>query len=635
MSTVAKLWLMLLFVVSVSAATILVLPDNTHARFNIRQYSDTISDSAPDSYANHTFRFYLDSSVSPGGRLEITPPTGFEIIATSTFAARNVELFVDGTPRTTSTTASPGVDMVEITGGSPGFIRYTLAPDSGITAGSLIEIRVGDHTSGSLHYSMSFSTTTGTTTVAEDVKPIKNSATLGRHDVALEVWDGGLIARTDFIIFLNQRVSMPNIDTTEEIPPFRFNPAPTSTVGGTTLSVELSLETDEFAVCKFAKTPGVAFGSMLNTFSNTGLIFHSTVVAVTPNSLQQFYVRCIDDEGNFNINDFIIQFSVNAAPTGTSNTTGTTSGNGTGTGNSGTGNGSGGGGTTGGSNGVAPTTGGSTGSGGSGGGGGGGRGGAAGSTAGGGFEPTDAPYRSGDARVIISGFAFPNSAVTFLVDGDIAETTRSNGSGVYSVTLDAIAKGVYTFGVYGEGPDKVKSSTFSTSFTVIGGRTSELTNINVSPSIKVSPDPVQPGQTLAVSGYGLPNSTVTIQYGKQKSKQNSELTAATDGSGKWSTTLNTTDFSRGTYQIRAKSVRTSDGTATNFSDYTYFGVGETAEVKSTADLSRDGRVNLTDFSILLYWWNTNGGDSNPPADINRDTKVSLTDFSILLFNWTG
>lgn len=635
MSTVAKLWLMLLFVVSVSAATILVLPDNTHARFNIGQYSDTISDSAPDSYANHTFRFYLDSTVSPGGRLEITPPTGFEIIATSTFAAKNVELYVDGTPRTASTTASPGVDMVEITGGSPGFIRYTLAPDSGITAGSLIEIRVGDHTSGSLHYSMSFSTTTGTTTVAEDVKPIKNSATLGRHDVALEVWDGGLVARTDFIIFLNQRVSMPNIDTTEEIPPFRFNPAPTSTVGGTTLSVELSLETDEFAICKFAQTPGVAFGSMLNTFSNTGLIFHSTVVAVTPNSLQQFYVRCIDDEGNFNINDFIIQFSVNAAPTGTSNTTGTTSGNGTGTGNSGTGNGSGGGGTTGGSNGVAPTTGGSTGSGGSGGGGGGGRGGAVGSTAGGGFEPTDAPYRSGDARVIISGFAFPNSAVTFLVDGDIAETTRSNASGVYSVTLDAIAKGVYTFGVYGEGPDKVKSSTFSTSFTVIGGRTSELTNINVSPSIKVSPDPVQPGQTLAVSGYGLPNSTVTIQYGKQKSKQNSELTTTTDGSGKWSTTLNTTGFSRGTYQIRAKSVRTSDGTATNFSDYTYFGVGETAEVKSTADLSRDGRVNLTDFSILLYWWNTNGGDSNPPADINRDTKVSLTDFSILLFNWTG
>jgi hypothetical protein len=117
MSTVAKLWLMLLFVVFVLATTFLVLPDSTHALFNIRQYSDTISDSAPTADANHTFRFYLDTNVSPGGRLEITPPAGFEILATTTFAARNVELFVDGSPRTASTSASPGIDMVEITPG--------------------------------------------------------------------------------------------------------------------------------------------------------------------------------------------------------------------------------------------------------------------------------------------------------------------------------------------------------------------------------------------------------------------------------------------------------------------------------------------------------------------------------------
>lgn len=54
-----------------------------------------------------------------------------------------------------------------------------------------------------------------------------------------------------------------------------------------------------------------------------------------------------------------------------------------------------------------------------------------------------------------------------------------------------------------------------------------------------------------------------------------------------------------------------------------------------ADLNRDGRVNLVDFSILLFWWASDGGDSDPPADINLDGTVSLTDFSIMLFNWTG
>jgi hypothetical protein len=202
------------------------------------------------------------------------------------------------------------------------------------------------------------------------------------------------------------------------------------------------------------------------------------------------------------------------------------------------------------------------------------------------------------------------------------------------VTLDEIAKGAYTFGVYGEDASKVKSSTFSTSFTVTGGRTSELTNVNVVPSIKVSPDPVNPGETLTVSGYALSNSIVSLQNGKQKSSIFSEATANADSSGKWTTTLSTTNFSKGTYQIRAKSEQTG-GHKTGFSAYTYYGVGEKASGNLNADLSRDGKVNLTDFSILLFWWNSDGGNSNPPADINGDGKVNLTDFSILLFNWTG
>ena len=51
----------------------------------------------------------------------------------------------------------------------------------------------------------------------------------------------------------------------------------------------------------------------------------------------------------------------------------------------------------------------------------------------------------------------------------------------------------------------------------------------------------------------------------------------------------------------------------------------------SADLNKDGRVNLADFSILLFHWNTDHGI----ADLNQDGRVSLTDFSIMLFQWTG
>ena len=72
-------------------------------------------------------------------------------------------------------TASPGTDQIEFTPGSPGFIRYTLAPDFSIAAGSYLQIRIGNHASTALLPETSFSTTTGTTTIPGDPEAILNS----------------------------------------------------------------------------------------------------------------------------------------------------------------------------------------------------------------------------------------------------------------------------------------------------------------------------------------------------------------------------------------------------------------------------------------------------------------------------
>jgi len=610
------------------------LPGTAEA-VNIIEYKDTISDSGPEQPANHTIEFVVNTDLSPGSVIEITPPPGFTVLSTSTFGIRNVELRVDGAVRTSGATAAPGTDGVQITAGTPGFFRYELAPDLGITSGSRLQFKIGNHTDTALQPVTSFSTSTGTTTTPGDAEPIVNSADLGRHDLKVEIYDGSLVANANPVIFLNEKVRMPNIDTTEEIPPFRFNGSPTSTVGGTTLNVEISLETDEFSVCRYALSGDTAFNAMGNAFANTGIIYHSTVVSVTPDTEAIYYVRCIDDEGNFNIDDYLIQFIVNEVPTGSSTGEGATEGDGTGSGSEGTGEGGGGGGETGASDGVAPTTGGSSGSsGGSGGGGGGGSGGSSGSSGGGGFESTDGPFQSGDARIIVSGYAYPDVEVTILADGQIVDTVDANQDGRYSITIDEIARGAYTFGVYATGPNNVKSSTFSTSFTVTGARTSSLSNINVVPSVLVSPDPVDPGQPLSVSGYALPNATITIENGRSGSIGGTPIEVQSDADGQWSTTLDTSGFVQDTYQVRARAEQT-DGRSTVFSNYTFYGVGQEAEQPINADLNRDGSVNLIDFSILLFWWNSDGGDSSPPADINQDGTVSLTDFSILLFNWTG
>lgn len=638
MTLVTKAWTYFVIAVSIFAAGYFMFAVSPTQAKNIHEYSDTISDSTPSHASNHTLAFKLNTNVAPGAYIDVNMPAGFSVPATGpNFSVdRNVKLSVNGTVRDSGATQSATVDKVEVFPGTPGVIRYTLNTTTGVNSGASLILKIGNNTPQSLKFSETYSTTTdATTTVQADIIPIINGPATGTKSILVEVNDGGVVAEAGFLIALLERVGVGPLDTTEEIPPYRFNGAPSGTVSGVTLNVELFLETNELAVCKYDTVPGTNYFAMPNTFTGTGLIYHTQVVPVAPSSTYSYYVRCIDDEDNFNIDDYLIEFIMNPPPTGSSTTDGTEDGDGTGTGNSGSGDGGGAGGETGSGGGSTPTTGGSSGTGGSGGGGGGGTGSTNDSSAGGGFESTDGPYRSGDARVIITGYAFPRSTVFALVDGKAVTQVNAGNDGSYSVTIDAIARGVYTFGVYALDSAKVKSSTFSTSFTVTGARTSALSNINLTPTIKVTPDPVDPGVALKVTGYAIPNSTITIENEKDKSSASRQtLTATSDGNGAWSTTIDTNGFSVGTYRIRAKSVQT-DGLSTNFSNYTLYGVGQSAAKPINADLNRDGKVNLIDFSILLFWWGTDGGNSDPSADINADAKVNLTDFSILLFNWTG
>jgi chitodextrinase len=53
---------------------------------------------------------------------------------------------------------------------------------------------------------------------------------------------------------------------------------------------------------------------------------------------------------------------------------------------------------------------------------------------------------------------------------------------------------------------------------------------------------------------------------------------------------------------------------------------------NTGDLNSDGKVNITDLSIMLSHWNSTGVPVSQ-GDVNADGKVNLTDLSILLSHW--
>ena len=102
--------------------------------------------------------------------------------------------------------------------------------------------------------------------------------------------------------------------------------------------------------------------------------------------------------------------------------------------------------------------------------------------------------------------------------------------------------------------------------------------------------------------------------------------------GDWEYPFSTKVLDDGLHTARAKAT-SSEGLLSSYSKVLnfYIGEGALAGICPNADLNSDGKVNLVDFSILLYSW----GTANACADQNNDGKVNLPDFSIMMYYWTG
>ena len=89
----------------------------------------------------------------------------------------------------------------------------------------------------------------------------------------------------------------------------------------------------------------------------------------------------------------------------------------------------------------------------------------------------------------------------------------------------------------------------------------------------------------------------------------------------------------------AKTESAMGGEVSSYGSSVAFSVGDTDIARQSAanpgksDVNGDGKVDLVDFSVLVYWYHR----SNPPAtmDLNGDGVVDLKDFSIMAFHWSG
>ena len=245
---------------------------------------------------------------------------------------------------------------------------------------------------------------------------------------------------------------------------------------------------------------------------------------------------------------------------------------------------------------------------------------------GGGGVPPSPP-----AKVVFKGRAYPNAALTILKNNIVVTTFSAETSGLFEKELTGIRGGVYNFGIWAEDKEGRKSVTLSFNVSILGGKTTTISGIFISPTISLIPTQVERGSRVNIFGQAFPESQINIFVSSPKETVKDTLS---DEEGSWSYKLDTAPLEEREHEAKAKALF-GDGEQSPFSHTLSFLVlAPGALVCEGADLNFDGEINLIDFSILLYFWGQSD-PSNRCADINFDGLVDLVDFSIMMYWWTG
>ena len=238
-------------------------------------------------------------------------------------------------------------------------------------------------------------------------------------------------------------------------------------------------------------------------------------------------------------------------------------------------------------------------------------------------------------EVFIQGLAYPGATVNILLDGNVEEVVEADSTGEFEHTFDSLTPGVATFGFWAEDGSGRKSITFSTTFEVTESAGTTLSGIYIPPTIEATPQQMAQGETVTFVGEAAPNVDVLTHI------DNGEHVATTTSAstGEYLLAFNTSVLTNESFHGVKALYRDSTNTQieSGFSQIVNFYVGVSdspipeGDLCPRADIDSDGRVNLTDFSILLFNW----GTADAAANINFQGLVDLTDFSVLLFCWTG
>lgn len=234
------------------------------------------------------------------------------------------------------------------------------------------------------------------------------------------------------------------------------------------------------------------------------------------------------------------------------------------------------------------------------------------------------------AQIFISGITAPETYVTFTQGQAVIGTDMSGLNGNFGKLFPGLDPNTYQITYYGTDKNRLNTSPITATIYAPPYQQTNITDQILSPTISINKSFYIPGEPLIASGSAVPNGSITLFT---QSPLRTYFTTA-DAEGEWSYTINNTaSYVFGDYHIYAL-VQSPLGLTSLHSPSLGFTIASTATGTACGDITKgdlncDGVTDLTDFSILMYYWGTN----NASADINTDNIVNLADFSIMMYWW--
>jgi len=231
-----------------------------------------------------------------------------------------------------------------------------------------------------------------------------------------------------------------------------------------------------------------------------------------------------------------------------------------------------------------------------------------------------------------SGLASPNAFVVIRRDTSVVGSISAGADSAFSVALANQPVGQQTYFISALDVDGRALAPVTFAVNMVLGGSTLVTGIFLGPSIAVDKDSVKLGEFVTIAGTSAPSSVISLEV---NSVQAMNYSVTSDVNGRWSKVVNTEDVGVGSHTAQARANK-SGNIISEYSASVDFSVNALGQCdgKRTADLNCDGKVNLTDFSILLFFWQQRN-PSNSRSDINTDSQVTIVDFSIMLFQWTN